>query len=108
MVLPGTKDQGRECQDCAVPQDVDSKSVTLTATNINIFYGSLPGRKTTSADAVRAYVQALLKAKNRKFVKSPRSYGLRSGTRRATRTRFAFLCRRFMVILKLAPIGRDI
>ena len=49
-----------------------SRPTTVTATNVNIFYGCLPGHKTTVADAVRAYVQSLLKSKHRTFVRIPK------------------------------------
>ena len=45
---------------------------TVVATNVNVMYGCLEGNKTTDADAVRAYVQSLLKSKHRTFVKIPK------------------------------------
>ena len=39
---------------------------------MNVLYGALPGNKTTVADAVRAYVQSLLKSKHRTFAKLPK------------------------------------
>ena len=56
----------------AIFQEMASKPTTITATNVNIMYGCLPGHKTTVADAVRAYVQSLLKSKHRTYVKIPR------------------------------------
>lgn len=58
----------------ALFQELHSKPPTVTACNINIFHGLLLGNKLTIADAVRAYVQAVLKAKSRTFVKLPRGF----------------------------------
>ena len=57
----------------ALFHELHSKPTTVTACNVCIFYSMLPGNKVTTADAVRAYVQALLKSKHRTFVKLPRS-----------------------------------
>ena len=56
----------------AVFQDLASRPTIVVATNVNVFYGALPGNKTTVADAVRAYVQSLLKSKHRSFVELPK------------------------------------
>ena len=71
---PKAKAYSREDDSCgavALYQDLDSKPTTVVASNINVWWGCQPGNKTTSADAVRAYVQALLKSKHRTFVKLP-------------------------------------
>ena len=40
--------------------------------NVNIAYGRIPGHKNTSADAVKAYVQAFLNAKHPTWVQIPK------------------------------------
>ena len=52
-------------------QEMASRTTTVVATNVNIMYGCLPGHKTTIADAVRAYVQSMLKSKHRTFARIP-------------------------------------
>ena len=71
MVLPSAQIKDEEGH-VALFQELASKPTTVTATNINLFYGALPGNKNTSADVEQAYVQATLKAKHRTFIKMPR------------------------------------
>ena len=40
--------------------------------NANIAYGCFPGHKSTTCDAVRAYVQSLLKSKHKTWVRIPK------------------------------------
>jgi len=63
-----TKDQDGTA---AVFQNLTASPTSITSANANIAYGRIPGNKTSSADAVKAYVQALLKAKNPTWVKIP-------------------------------------
>ena len=44
----------------AVYQNLSASPTSIRAMNANIAYGRVPGHKTTSADAVKAYVQATL------------------------------------------------
>jgi hypothetical protein len=46
----------------AIHQDLSSSPTTIQGANANIAYGASPGNGTSTADAVRAYVQALLKS----------------------------------------------
>jgi len=55
----------------AVYQEMSASPTTIQATNANIAYGMLPGHKTTSADAVKAYVQSLLKSKQATWISLP-------------------------------------
>ena len=46
----------------AIHQDLSSSPTSLQGANANICYGAAPENGTSTADAVRAYVQALLKS----------------------------------------------
>ena len=56
----------------AIYQDLNASPTAITSANANIAYGLIPGNKTTSADAVKAYVQAMLKSKHPTYVELPR------------------------------------
>jgi hypothetical protein len=45
----------------AIYQNLSASPTSIRGMNANIAYGRVPGHKTTSADAVKAYVQAVLK-----------------------------------------------
>ena len=47
----------------AVFQELSASPTTIHTSNSIIAYGCLPGHKTTQADAIRAYVQSVLKSK---------------------------------------------
>ena len=47
----------------AIYQDMQAHPTSVQGLNNCLAYGSLPGHKTTAADAVKAYVQSLLKSK---------------------------------------------
>ena len=57
----------------AIFQELSSSPAAIHSTNANIAYGLIPGHKSTLADAQRAFVQALLKAKNKTWVTIPRT-----------------------------------
>ena len=57
----------------AIFQELSSSPAAIHSTNANIAYGLIPGNKSTLADAQRAFVQALLKAKNKTWVTIPRT-----------------------------------
>ena len=56
----------------AIYQEMAASPTTVQSANCNLAYGCLPGHKTTQADAVRAYVQSLLKSKNETWVRIPK------------------------------------
>ena len=56
----------------ALYQNLTASPTSIAAANANIAYGRVPGHKTSSADAVKAYVQALLKAKQPTWVQIPK------------------------------------
>ena len=56
----------------AVFQELSASPVAIQDANANIAYGAIPGHKTTVSDAVRAYIQSLLKSKHRTFVAIPK------------------------------------
>ena len=55
----------------AIYQEMSASPTSIQATNANIAYGMLPGHKETSADAVKAYVQSLLKSKQATWISLP-------------------------------------
>jgi len=55
----------------AVFQELSASPTTVQAANSNIAYGMLPGNKSTQSDAIRAYVQSLLKGKCQTWVQVP-------------------------------------
>ena len=55
----------------AVFQELSASPVAIQDANANIAYGAMPGNKTTLADAVRAYIQSLLKSKHKTYVAIP-------------------------------------
>ena len=69
-----TKD---EWENIAVHQDMSSAPTTVQAANANIAYGAAPGNSASTADAERAYVQALLKSLYETWVASLGNYGPR-------------------------------
>jgi len=56
----------------AVFQDLNAAPTAIQAVNANMAYGCFPGNKSTTCDAVRAYVQALLKSKHKTWVRIPK------------------------------------
>lgn len=58
----------------AVFQKLSASPASIHTANSNIVYGCIPGHTTTQANAVRAYVQALLKAKCAKWVQIPKEF----------------------------------
>ena len=56
----------------AVFQELSASPIAVQGANANLAYGALPGHKSTAADAIRAYVQSLLKSKFRTFVQIPK------------------------------------
>jgi len=56
----------------AVFQELSASPTSVQDANSNIAYGLLPGNKSTVADAVRAYIQSLLKAKHKTWVRVPK------------------------------------
>jgi hypothetical protein len=56
----------------AVYQELSASPTTIHSANNNIAYGCIPGHKTTQADAIRAYVQCLLKSMFLTYVLIPR------------------------------------
>ena len=56
----------------AVFQELSFNPTSIHTANSNLAYGCLPGHKTTAADAIRAYIQSLLKSKHRTWVHVPR------------------------------------
>ena len=63
-----TKD---ECGAAAIHQDLSSSPTVIQSANACIAYGMAPGRGTSTADAVSAYVQALLKSLHETWVAIP-------------------------------------
>ena len=55
----------------AVFQELTASPVAIQDANANVAYGAIPGHKTTVSDAVRAYIQSLLKSKHRTYVAIP-------------------------------------
>ena len=56
----------------AIYQDLAATPTLITSANANIAYGLFPGNKTTSADAVKAYIQSTLKSEHPTWVELPR------------------------------------
>jgi hypothetical protein len=56
----------------AVYQNMTASPTSIQAANANIAYGQVPGHKTSSADAVKAYVQALLMSEHPTWIQMPR------------------------------------
>ncbi|MFY9237268.1 MAG: reverse transcriptase domain-containing protein, partial [Roseovarius sp.] len=56
----------------AVYQNLSASPTSIRAMNANIAYGRVPGNKTTSADAVKAYVQATLNSEFPTWVQIPK------------------------------------
>ena len=55
----------------AVFQDLAANPTSIAGINNNLAYGLIPGHKTTTADAVKAYVQSLLESKCATWVQLP-------------------------------------
>jgi len=56
----------------AVYQNLSASPTSIRGMNANIAYGRIPRHKTTSADAVKAYVQATLGSKHPTWVQIPK------------------------------------
>jgi hypothetical protein len=57
----------------AIYQNLSASPTSIRGMNANIAYGRVPGHKTTSADAVKAYVQAVLNARHPTWVQIPKA-----------------------------------
>ena len=55
----------------AIYQELAASPTSIQAANSNIAYGLFPGNKTTTADAVKAYVQSALKSKHPTWISLP-------------------------------------
>ena len=55
----------------AIYQELAASPTSIQAANANIAYGMFPGNKTTTADAVKAYVQSALKSKHPTWIALP-------------------------------------
>ena len=55
----------------AVFQELSAHPTTIQDANANVAYGTLPGHDTEAADAVRAYIQSLLKSKYKTWARIP-------------------------------------
>ena len=69
----------------AIHQDLSSSPTTIQGANANIAYGAAPGNGTSTADAVRAYVQALLKSLVETWVHIPYELWPKDGSWRGMR-----------------------
>ena len=56
----------------AIYQDLAASPTLITSANANIAYGLFSGHKTTSADAVKAYIQSVLKSEHPTWVELPK------------------------------------
>lgn len=56
----------------AVFQEMASRPTTITSLNIAVAYGIMFGNKITVADAIKAYVQSLLKSKDPTYIEMPK------------------------------------
>ena len=52
-------------------QELGANPTSVQGLNACLAYGALPGNKTTAADAIKAYVQALLKSKHKTWIELP-------------------------------------
>jgi len=64
-----TKDQNGAL---AVFQELSASPIAVQGINAALAYGCIPGHKSTTSDAVRAYLQSLLKTKHETWVAIPR------------------------------------
>ena len=55
----------------AVYQELGANPTSVQRLNACLAYGSLPGNRATAADAVKAYVQALLSSKYKTWIELP-------------------------------------
>ena len=55
----------------AIFQDLAASPTSVAGINNNFAYGMIPGHKTTTADAVKAYVQSMLDSKCATWVQLP-------------------------------------
>ena len=55
----------------AVYQELGANPTSVQGLNACLAYGALPGNTTTAADAIKAYVQALLKSKHKTWIELP-------------------------------------
>jgi len=55
----------------AIFQELSASPSNVTDLNASIAYGQVPGHKTTQADAVRAYIQAVLKSQHKTWIRLP-------------------------------------
>ena len=56
----------------AIYQDLAASPTLITSANANIAYGLFRGNKTTSADAIKAYIQSTLKSEHPTWVELPK------------------------------------
>ena len=64
----------------AVYQDLSSSPTSMFDANANLAYGACPGHVSTAADAVRAYVQSILKSARETWVVIPYELWPRDGS----------------------------
>ena len=57
----------------AVYQELSSSPTAVQGVNANIAYGCIPGHSSSVSDALRAYIQSLLRSKKKTWVSIPRS-----------------------------------
>ena len=56
----------------AIFQELSASPIAVQDANANLAYGAMPGNKTTQTDAIRAYIQSLLKSKHKTWVSIPK------------------------------------
>ena len=56
----------------AIFQELSANPTNVHDANANLAYGMIPGHKTTQSDALRAYIQSLLKSKHKTWVRVPK------------------------------------
>ena len=56
----------------AVFQEIGANPTAVQGVNANVAYGCIPGHSSSVADAIRAYVQSLLKSKHKTWVHIPK------------------------------------
>ena len=66
---PTARDEGGAL---AIFQEMSSRPTTIVAMNISIAYGCISGHKTTVADAIKAYIQSDLNAKQPTYIELPK------------------------------------
>ena len=65
----------------AVYQDMGANPTSVQGLNACLAYGSLPGHSSSAADAIKAYVQALLFSKYKTRIELPLNLGQSTGVK---------------------------